>query len=71
MNNFQRQDWSYLIYTSPGEEHKEVLQTNMPQPLGNGFKIRCFVDADHAGESLTRRSITGLIIMINNAPMYW
>ena len=43
----------------------------MPQPLGNGFKIRFFADADHAGESLTRRLRTGFIVMLNNAPIYW
>ena len=43
----------------------------MSQPLGNGFKIRCFVDSDHTGESLTRRSWTGFIFMLNNAPIYW
>ena len=42
----------------------------MPHPLGNGFKIRCFMDADHAGESLTRMSRTGFIVMLNNAPIY-
>ena len=42
----------------------------MPQTLGNGFKIRCFVDSDHNGESLTRRSRTGFIVMPNNAPIY-
>ena len=43
----------------------------MPKPLGHGFKIRCFVDANHAGESLTRRSQTGFIVMLNNATIYW
>ena len=71
MNSFQRQDGSYLIYSSPGEELKEALPPNMPKPLGHGFKICCFVDADHAGESLTRRSRTGFIVMLNNAPIYW
>ena len=28
------------------------------------------MDADHAGESLTRRSRTGFIVMLNNAPIY-
>ena len=44
---------------------------NIPQPLGNSFKIRCFVEADHAGESLTCRSRTSFIFMLNNAPIYW
>ena len=60
-----------LRYSSPGEDMKEALPPNMPTPLGHGFNIRCFVDADHAGESLTRRSRTGFIIVLNNAPIYW
>ena len=71
MDSFQRQDWSYSIYSSPGEELKEALPPNMPQSLGNGFKLRCFVDADHVGESLTCRSSTGFIVILNNAPIYW
>ena len=71
MNSFQRQDWGYSIYSSPGEELKEELPPTMPKPLEHGFKIRCFADADHAGESLTRRSRTGFIVMLNNAPIYW
>ena len=43
----------------------------MPKPLGHGFNICCFVGADHAGESLTRRSQTGFIVMLNNASIYW
>ena len=70
MNSFQRQYWSYSIYSSRGEELKEVLPPNMPKPLGHGFKICFFVDDDHAGDSLTRRSQTGLIVMLNNAPIY-
>ena len=48
-----------------------MLPPNTPKPLGHGFNICCFVDADHAGESLTRRSLTGFIVMLNNAPIYW
>ena len=71
MNSFWRQYWTYSICSSPGEELKEVLLPNMSQLLGNGFKIRFFVDADHAGESLTCRSRTGFIVMLNNSPIYW
>ena len=49
MNSFPKQDWSYSIYSSPGEEVKEVLPPNMPTPLGLGFIIHVFVDANHAG----------------------
>ena len=40
----------------------------MPKPRGKGFIIRCFVDADHAGDSVTRKSRTGFIVYLNNAP---
>ena len=33
--------------------------------------MRVYVDADHAGETLTRRSRTGYIVFLNNAPIYW
>jgi hypothetical protein len=31
----------------------------------------CFVDSDHAGCRLTRRSHTGVLIFVNNAPILW
>ena len=71
MNSFKRQDWIYSIYSSPGEDLKEALPTKMPNPHGYWFKIRWFVDSEHAGESLTFRSWTGFIVMLNNAPIYW
>ena len=33
MNSFQHQDWSYSIYSSPGEDLKEALPPNMTKPL--------------------------------------
>ena len=35
------------------------------------FRSRGFVDADFAGDSLTRRSRTGFLVMLNGAPIYW
>ncbi len=31
--------------------------------------MRCFIDADHAGDTVTRRSRTGFFIFINMAPV--
>ena len=50
---------------------KEALPPNTPKPLGHGFKIFCFLDSNHVGESLTRRSRTGFIVMLKNSPIYW
>ena len=71
MNSFHIQDWIYSIYYSPGEEIRKSFPPNMPHPLCNSLTIHCFVDADHAGESLMRRLRTGFIFMPNNAPIYW
>ena len=43
----------------------------MPIHWGKGVKIVCFVNADHAGNVITRRSHTGIVIFVNNAPIIW
>jgi len=43
----------------------------MPEPLGLPVEISCFVDADHAGNLLTRRSQSGVLIFLNRAPIVW
>lgn len=40
---------------------------DMPEPLGNPVHINVFVDADHAGNVVTRRSHSGIFIFANNA----
>ena len=49
----------------------EVLPRKIPEPLGNPVVMRCYVDANHAGNLLNRRSHSGIIIYINNAPIVW
>ena len=40
----------------------------MPEPLGEPVQLNVFVDSDHAGDTVTRRSRTGVIIFVNKAP---
>jgi hypothetical protein len=49
----------------------EELPRNMPEPRGNAVDITCFVDANHAGNLVTRRSHTGVLIFVQNAPIIW
>lgn len=49
----------------------ETLPHNMPEARGETVDINVFVDADHAGNQVTRRSHTGIIIMINMSPIIW
>ncbi len=48
---------------------KEEDPRNMPMPLGAPVSITCVVESDHAGNKVTRRFYTGIIIFINNAPI--
>ena len=43
----------------------------MPEPKGKCVSISCFVDANHAGNVITRRSHTGILIYVQNAPIIW
>ena len=69
MSLFERQDWLYSSYGY--ESLKEELPLNMPIPLGKSMTMQVLVDADHAGDFITRPSRTGFIIFLNNAPIYW
>ena len=64
---FNKTSWDESIYG----DVKEELPNRMPKPLGNPVYMTCFVDANHAGECSTRRSHTGFIIYLNNAPIDW
>ena len=61
---FRHDDWT--------DFYGEVVEEdppNMPVPLGNPVQMSCFVDADHAGNKVTRRSHTGIFILLNNTPV--
>ena len=47
----------------------EELPPKMPEPLGKAVTISAFVDANHAGNVVTRRSHSGIIIFVQNAPI--
>ena len=64
---FPDQDWTSTVYD---DAHDEIAP-DAPPPRGLGFKIKSFVDADHAGNQVTRRSRTGFIVFLNSAPIYW
>ena len=63
---FKDMDWSKSIYKDCPKEERPAMA---PEPLGNGVRMVCFVDASHAGDKLTRRSHTGFIIFLNNSPI--
>ena len=62
---------NYWTASEFGFSLEELLPKNMPQPCGMGFVMRSYVDANHASESITRRSRTGFHVYVNCALVYW
>ena len=52
-------------------EVREEIPSDAPKPLGKPIELTAFVDADHAGDKLTRRSHTCFIIFLMAAPILW
>ena len=50
---------------------KEELPPNVPEPRGQGFATSAKVDADHASDTVTRRSRTGFFVCLNCALVCW
>jgi hypothetical protein len=65
-SRFRQVDWKDFY-----GDVQEAIPPNMPEPLGQPVTTTCFVDADHAGNLLTRRSHTGILIFVNMAPIIW
>ena len=63
---FPVNDW-----TSYYPDAEEAIPPNVPEGRGHPVVVTCYVDADHAGCRVTRRSQTGLIIMVQSAPVIW
>jgi len=63
---FVTEDWSEFY-----KDAKEQLPPNAPSPRGHAVQINAFVDADHAGNQMTRRSHTGILIYLICAPIIW
>jgi Reverse transcriptase (RNA-dependent DNA polymerase) len=65
-NKFTEVDWSDFY-----PDAVEPIPSNAPEARGPEVQVNCFVDADHAGNRVTRRSHTGVLIFCNKAPILW
>ena len=64
---FPKQDWCQTVYGN----QLEALPPNMPETRGKGFIVSAYVDSNHAGDTVTRRSRTGFFVYCNCALVYW
>jgi hypothetical protein len=61
-----KQDWSSCY-----PDTKEIIPDNMPEPRGNPVQEIVFVDSDHAGDFISRRSRTGILYYLIRSPVIW
>ena len=47
------------------------MPIDAPEPRGETLNLHVFVDSDHAGDKMSRRSQTGILIFCNRDPIGW
>ena len=48
-----------------------MMSRHIPEALSKYVVIKAYVDAKHEGNMANRRSYSGIIIYVNNAPIIW
>ena len=64
--SFQSYDWHDFY-----RDAEEAVPGDMLPPRGESVSMHYFVDSDHAGNTVTRRSQTVLLLFVNHAPIVW
>jgi hypothetical protein len=49
----------------------EEIPKDLPPKKGPRVRMTDYIDADHAHDLVTRRSITGILVELNNTPIRW
>jgi hypothetical protein len=63
-SHFRFVDWSEFY-----QEDEEAIPHNAPELRGISVVTSCIVDSNHSGCRRTWRSLTGVLIFVNNAPI--
>ena len=61
---FPKKDWGCSIYAQAASESQEELPPDMNKPRGKGMGMGVYVDSDHVGDTVTRRSRTDYVISL-------
>jgi hypothetical protein len=61
-------DWSQTVY---GPNLHEELPTDMPEPKGHPVRISTYEDANLMHDLISGRSMTGILHLLNQTPIYW
>lgn len=66
---FEEKDWASTEFGHL--RGSEEIPPKAPTPRGRGFVMWAKVDADHASDTVTRRSRTGFLVWINSSLVYF
>ena len=55
----------------PDAEEVLLAKDMTPNPLGKKIRMTIYKDADHAHDLVTRRSVTGVLLVFNNTAVKW
>lgn len=64
--HFVKYDWLEFYRNT-----KEVIPPNAPPLQGMEVQMNAFIDVDHVGKRIIRRSHTGILLYLNSAPIQW
>jgi hypothetical protein len=51
------------------DDLEEELPPQMPEPISNPVNVHVVVDANRTGNVVTRRSHTGILVLVQNSPI--
>jgi len=68
-NELPMPDW--LDFYKDMKEQVPHEGHDAPEPRGQSVELTVFVDTDHTGDTVTRRSRTRIFLFIQNAPIVW
>ena len=63
---FVEHDWSEQYPDIPDD-----MPDDVPEALAGYARITVYVDASHACDLITRRSVTGILLIVNLTPAKW
>ena len=68
LTRFDPQDFDWTEFYPDAVEE---MPPNLPQPSPLQMRVTIWLDADHAHDLVTRRSVTGMLVFVNNTPVRW
>ena len=66
-----RKDSFHPDFLDDYPDAKEDIDMQFPKPYGTELHSTVFFDADHAHDTVTRRSISGLLVFVGSTPVIW